>query len=308
MDMTIEEMAQLPLSLVRSVLPEWVVSHIAGEEALRAAMRAELRGRVDAATDDEMAAMQATFVSAGDAYQLYPASPFAQDITRRFMGYLTAPGEIVGREHLDRFLNEGPPRRMLVCNHLSYTDTQVTDVVLANHGLGAVADRLVAIAGPKVYTEPWRRMAAIALNTRKTAQSSAVASEQDAVGPRELAAIARETIADCERLMDEGWIVLLYPEGTRSRNGRLQSFLRASARYLALPDLQVLPVAQTGTSAVYPIGSTVMFPGPVRLAFGPAYAAADYPGKSASLVECHSRIAALLPESMRPEEGLEGVA
>jgi len=308
MDMTIDQMARLPLSLVRSVLPDWVVAHIEADDSLREAMRTNLRGRVESATEAEMAAMQATFVTAGDAYQLYPASPFAQDITRRVMGYLTAPGEIEGREHLERFLTEGPRRRMLVCNHLSYTDTQVTDVVLVNHGLGAVADRLVAIAGPKVYTDPWRRMAAIALNTRKTAQSSAVASEQDALGARELAMVARDTIADCERLMDEGWIVLLYPEGTRSRNGRLQSFLRASARYLSLPDLQVLPVAQTGTEHVYPIGSTVMFPRPVRLAFGPAYNAADYPGKSTSLAEVHRRVAELLPESYRPDSGLAGVA
>jgi 1-acyl-sn-glycerol-3-phosphate acyltransferase len=301
MDLSLEQIAALPLPMVRSFLPDWIASHVDAPPVVLDGIRRDVRARIAASTEEEMRAMQAVFFSAGEEYRLYPASPFARDCTRAFMAHLLDPGEVEGRAGLEQFLGEGPTRRMIVCNHLSYTDTQITDVILLKHGLSAVADRLVAIAGPKVYTDPWRRMAAIALNTRKTAQSSAVASEQDALGPREIAMIARDTIADCERLMDEGWIVLLYPEGTRSRTGRLQTFLRAAARYASLPGLQILPMVQTGTEQVYPIGSTQMYPGHVRATFGQPFRAEDHPGKIGSLTEVHHRMAGLLPERYRPD-------
>lgn len=307
MDLSFTQIAELPVALIRQFLPDWVASHVNASPDVLDAIRGDIRARVAAASEEEMTAMQATFLTAGDEYRLYPAAPFARDVTRLFMAHLVAPGRIHGRDRLARFLTEGPSRRMMICNHLSYTDTQVTDVVLMKHGLASVADRLVAIAGPKVYTDPWRRMAAIALNTRKTAQSSTVASEQETLGARELALVARDTIADCERLMDEGYIVLLYPEGTRSRTGHLQPFLRAAARYASLPDTQILPLAQTGTDRVYPIGSTVMYPEPVDLLFGEPFLPADYPGKTTSLAEAHGRLAALLPESYRPDPAAPAV-
>lgn len=288
--------------MVRAALPEWIAAHVTAEPPVLEEMKAQLRARIAAAPEEEMQAMRQAFLHAGEDYRLFRASPFARDVTRIFMHQLPAPGEIVGREHLARFLSEGPRRRLVICNHLSYTDTQLTDCLLVDHGLGAVADRLVAIAGPKVYTDPWRRMAAIALNTRKTAQSSAVATEQDALSARELALVARDTIADCERLMDEGWLILLYPEGTRSRTRRLQPFLRASARYTTMPEVQVLPMVQTGSDRVYPIGSDQMFRAPVRLAFGEPFVAAEHPGKTTALVEAWRRLAGLLPPDYGPSD------
>lgn len=218
------------------------------------------------------------------------------------MSALTRPASFIWPYRLDEF-SALPGRKLVVCNHLSYTDTQVTDSVLALTNRTAFADRLVAIAGPKVYTEPWRRMAAIALNTRKTAQSSVVASEQDALSPRELAVIAIDTLRDCERLMDEGFVVLLYPEGRRSRDGRMQPFLRAAARYLALTGVTVLPIAQTGGETLFPMDAPRMFRGAVRIACAESFAAADFPGKTAALEEAFRRLAAELPEQYQPAPG-----
>ncbi|MFN7147620.1 MAG: lysophospholipid acyltransferase family protein, partial [Myxococcota bacterium] len=240
--------------------------------------------------------------------RLYPAVPFARDMTRLYMRALTPTWRVVGADRLDAWAEGGPARRMIVCNHLSYTDTQLTDSILCLEGRAALADRLVAIAGPKVYTDAWRRLAAISLNTRKTAQSSAVATEQGALGPRELAAIAFETLEDCARLMDEGYVVLLYPEGTRSRTGRMQPFLRAAGRYLQIPGLRVLPMVQTGSEKVFPIDDPLMYPNEVRIAFGDAFLAADHPGKHGALAEAHRRMVAELPPAYRPEDGAPPVA
>lgn len=303
MELSIDVLARLDVNVVRAALPAWVSHHVQTSPEGAVHLMADVGAVLAAASDEELRGLQAYFATAGDEYRLYAAHPLARDITRRFMHHLNVESTIEGRDHLDRFLSEGPRRRMIVCNHLSYTDTQVTDCVLADQGMAEVANRLVAIAGPKVYTEAWRRMAAIALNTRKTAQSSTVATEQDALGPRELAAIAFETIRDCERLMDEGYIVLLYPEGRRARNGRLQPFLKAAHRYLAIPELQVLPFAQTGTEVMYPVDSSIMHITPARLQFGAAFRPVDHPGRTGAIEEVWRRVAGLLPPHYTPEVG-----
>jgi 1-acyl-sn-glycerol-3-phosphate acyltransferase len=262
---------------------------------------------VDDAPDEALDSFLREFARVGDEYRFYPAHPFGRALSRLFMGVLTPTCTVEGGDNLARFLG-GPGRRLVICNHLSYTDTQLTDSILARAGHEGLADRLVAVAGPKVYTEAWRRLAAMSLNTRKTVQSSHVATEQDALSPRDIARIALETVSDCERLMDDGYVVLLYPEGTRSRNRALQPFLRALSRYTAIPDLRILVMAQTGSEAIFPIDDGKMHPGPVRVAFAEPFAAADFPAKGAALVEAHARLSALLPPDYRPPEGQPAIA
>jgi 1-acyl-sn-glycerol-3-phosphate acyltransferase len=299
---SIEQVAALPPGTLRALLAGWVASHaVLGAEG-QAALQARLQARVDAADDAELVGLLESFRTAGDAYRLYPAVPFARGMTRAYMAALTPSWSFEGLDRLDAWA-AGGGRRLVVCNHLSYTDTQLTDSLLALEGRAAIADRLVAIAGPKVYTDAWRRLAAISLNTRKTAQSSAVATEQGALGARELAAIAFETLEDCARLMDEGWIILLYPEGTRSRSGRMQPFLRAAGRYLQIEGVRVLPMTQTGSERVCPIDDPQMYPDAPRIAFGAPFVAADFPGKTGALAEAHRRMAELLPAAYRPVEG-----
>lgn len=301
MQITFEELHALPLPVVRKVLPVWVATHVA-DDSRRPSVEAALLRFIGGVGDAELAALRATFFHAGEDWRLFPADPAARVLTRTYMDFLVQGEHVEHAERLRRFLSEGPPRRIMLCNHLSYTDTQVTDRVLVTAGFADVADRLVAIAGPKVYTDPWRRLAAVSLNTRKTPQSNVVATEQDALSPRELAAIAFAAIDDCHRLADQGFIPLLYPEGARSRSGRMRPFLRASARYLSDPDVQVLPVAQTGSEHIFPIGETTMHAGPVRVAFGEPFAAADYPGKTGPLREGFRRLVEVLPPAYRPED------
>ena len=285
-----ELIANLPPELLAQALPPWMAGQIQGAPDLSAAAEARLQGILKSTNPAEIVAMQQYFAQAGEDWHFYPADPLARRLSRAFMPLLLQP-EVDGANHLDAFLADGPRRRMIVCNHLSYTDTQTTDAVLATLGYAA-ADRLTAIAGPKVYTDPWRRVAAISLNTRKTPQSGAVATELN-LPPREVARLALEAIDDCARLMDEGWIILLYPEGTRSRDGQLQPFLRAAARYCSLPDLQILPLAQTGTDLIFPRDESGMYAGVVRLRFGEAIL--SDPGKTVTLDRCREAVGGLMP-------------
>jgi 1-acyl-sn-glycerol-3-phosphate acyltransferase len=291
---------------IRAAIPRWAAAHVDAEPAVQRGIAADieriLRGADDAALQEVLEAYRV----AGESYRFFPGVPLARRMSRALISGVVKDVDVEGLAHVDAFMADAGRRRLVVCNHLSYADTQVTDLVLARLAREGLADRLVAIAGPKVYSDAWRRWAAVALNTRKTAQSSSVATEQDALSPRALAAIARETLDDCDRLMDEGWVVLLYPEGTRSRDGRLQPFLRAAGRYLQLRDVRILPMSITGTEHIHPRDAVRMVPSAVRVAFGPAFDGDDAAGagtvdaRRGALAEAHARIGALLPPAHRP--------
>lgn len=78
-----------------------------------------------------------------------------------------------------------------------------------------------------------------------------------------------KTLADGARLLrGRGISVLVFPEGGRSEDGRLQEF-RPGAAYVAIKGgVPAVPVAITGTREILPIGSIQVLPGRARLRIG----------------------------------------
>ena len=288
--------SSLPPPAVRDALPRWAGAHV--DPSISAPAAARVARALEAVPDDALAALVEGYGRLGERWDFYPANPTARAMMRVLMEEVVPAHELLGHEALEAFAGGRPRRRLIVCNHLSYVDTQVTDAVLARAGFRDLADRIGAVAGPKVYTDAWRRLAALGLHTRKTVQSASVATDQAPLPPRELAAIALDTLRSCVSLMDEGYVVLLYPEGTRSRDGRLQPFLRAVGRYLSTEGVHVLPMAQTGTEHIFPREALTMGPGPVRLAFGSELAPLE--DRQAQLQTVHAAIAGLLPAAYAP--------
>jgi len=82
--------------------------------------------------------------------------------------------------------------------------------------------------------------------------------------------------SELETLLDRGWSLVIYAEGTRSRDGAVGR-LRAGAALLAAErGLPIVPVHVSGTHATMPVGRGWMRRGPglkrrdVGVAFGPA--------------------------------------
>jgi 1-acyl-sn-glycerol-3-phosphate acyltransferase len=297
--MDLHDIAEMEPGALRAWLPGWMVAQVdAGADA--EALLAALSGVLATTADDALRALLHSFAHAGEAYRFHAADPVAQRLMGVLLSRVVRDATLAGRAHVERFLRDGPHRRMIVGNHLGYVDAAVTSHVLSGAGLDALSARLLAVAGPKVYSDPWRRMASLAMHTRKTAQSARVATEQAALSPRAVAAIAMDTVADVARCMDDGYVVVLYPEGTRSRDGRLGSFLRAAERYLALPDVQILPLALTGTDAILPRDATRMRPGPVTLAFAPPMAGGPAEARGSLLARVHAAVAEHLPPAHQP--------
>ena len=57
-----------------------------------------------------------------------------------------------------------------------------------------------------------------------------------------------------DRLLDQGWNLLLYPEGTRSRNGGPGRVRRGAAVLAAAHNMSIVPIRVTGTAEAMPPG------------------------------------------------------
>jgi len=71
------------------------------------------------------------------------------------------------------------------------------------------------------------------------------------------------------RLLRGGEFMVMFPEGTRSLDGELQELNLGAVLLASRAGVPVLPAAIQGTDAVFPIGAKCIFPGSVRVSFGP---------------------------------------
>ena len=82
------------------------------------------------------------------------------------------------------------------------------------------------------------------------------------------ASAAQASLDTGVRLLGEGKLLGIYPEGTRSPDGRLYKGKTGIARMVLEAGVPVIPVVMAGTDKVSPIGSKVWRPHPVEIRFG----------------------------------------
>jgi len=79
---------------------------------------------------------------------------------------------------------------------------------------------------------------------------------------------AQAALETASRLLDEGKLLGMYPEGTRSPDGRLYKGKTGMARVALRTGVKVIPVAMIGTDEVNPPGSKMWRFGRVTVRFG----------------------------------------
>jgi len=164
-------------------------------------------------------------------------------------------GQVVGREHIPA---TGPV--ILASNHLSFIDSIVIPL--------AVSGRHVQFLAKAEY---WEGRSLASLPRRlffRTFDAVPVRREQQGDAQASLD-LARQVLA-------RGYAFGIYPEGTRSRDGRVYRG-RTGVGWLSLAaGAPVVPVGLVGTDKVQPIGATVPRVHKVRVAFGPPIRPEDY--------------------------------
>lgn len=94
---------------------------------------------------------------------------------------------------------------------------------------------------------------------------------------------AQAALATCKRLLAEGDLVGIYPEGTRSPDGRLYRGKTGVARMALEAGVPVIPVAMVGTDAVNPPGTRMLRRGHIKVIFGAPMDFSDLREKSGNV-------------------------
>jgi 1-acyl-sn-glycerol-3-phosphate acyltransferase len=261
-------------------------------------------------SEEELVGLVQRLEQTGNSWGYHAPNAFARRM-HHLMGdvTITPDSELNGLENL--IGTRGAPLLFLL-NHLSYADANVFEILLVRSGRDDIASRLSVVAGPKVYSELFRRFSSLCFGTIKTPQSSVLSSGEAVMPPREVARVARQTIRVARERLDAGDALLLFVEGTRSRESAMQQTLAAIVRYFEHPELLLVPVGIAGTENLIPVGGTRVHPARLIVSVG-------RPLKAATLLESTSprrqlamdviglKIAEQLPPSYRGAYGDDAV-
>lgn len=124
--------------------------------------------------------------------------------------------------------------------------------------------------------------------------------------PMERAQADLEAARVALRLVRAGQILVIFPEGTRSRTGRLGPFKVGAAHIALKMRVPVIPATLTGADRVLPRGARWPRPGSVFVRYGPAFELTEFydaPRNVATLEAAtaviRERVGALLPPALR---------
>jgi 1-acyl-sn-glycerol-3-phosphate acyltransferase len=287
----------------REPLVDTIVRFLAHE---RVADAREIRDCVEQAIDEfgpgAIDSLSARLSRAGADWAYYPHDPLARRIHHALAPRVLQPEPVVmGACHLEA-VKDKP--LVIFANHLSYSDANVVEVILRNAGAGCLADRLTAIAGPKVYSNVTRRFSSLCFGTIKVPQSSERSSEDAVMNPRDVARAARRAIQIAQERVALGEALLIFAEGSRSRTAEMQPLLPGTARYLEVPGTWVLPIGIAGTEKLFPIDGTALHRVPISMRIGQPIAVSDmrerFRRDRQSMMDHIGRaVAGLLPQEYR---------
>lgn len=204
-----------------------------------------------------------------------------------------------GRSAIDR-IHRGWSRSLLAaagvrvrCRGLEHLKRAGGQVILSNH---------------QSYFDVWALMAALPVSLRFVAKRELagiplLGTAMQAAGhvfiDRRRARDAKAALHEAARRMrDEGLTLVLFPEGTRTRDGTLRRFRRGSFGLAQTMRAPVVPVALDGGYRAYPAGAKRVRPGPLVIRLAPPVVprGTDPREREALMREVRTTIEAMLAE------------
>jgi 1-acyl-sn-glycerol-3-phosphate acyltransferase len=153
-------------------------------------------------------------------------------------------------EGVRRVPRSGPA--ILACNHVSYLDWLFLPLVVRTR-------RISFLAKLEYFTRPGLKGAGQRYFFTATGQVPGDRSGADA---------SSAALRTAKRLREEGRLVGMFPEGTRSRDGRLYRGRTGVARLAAETGVPVIPCATVGVFDIAPPGTRIPRPRRIGVRFG----------------------------------------
>jgi long-chain acyl-CoA synthetase len=198
-------------------------------------------------------------------------------VAQRALYQVVYGARVEGRVHVPAGRNV-----LVVANHSSHLDMGLVKFALGDQG-----ERLAAMAAADYFFD--------------TPLKRAYFENFTNLIPMERAGSVRRSLRAAVTALERGYNVLIFPEGTRSRDGALQPF-KPTAGYLALHcGVDTLPVYLHGTHEALPKGAVLPRQAALRVVIGPAIAAEDLRRRTADLPrgEAHKAATRIMEEAVR---------
>jgi 1-acyl-sn-glycerol-3-phosphate acyltransferase len=112
---------------------------------------------------------------------------------------------------------------------------------------------------------------------------------------------AQASVNAAAKAIGGGLHVLIFPEGTRSKTGRLANFKKGPFYLAQETGAPIVPIAISGTERMMRKGEFKLYPGVARVEFLPAIDPTLYATREETLHAVRGAIAAALPAHMQPE-------
>ncbi|WP_260734615.1 lysophospholipid acyltransferase family protein [Tunturiibacter lichenicola] len=115
---------------------------------------------------------------------------------------------------------------------------------------------------------------------------------------------AQASVAAAADALRSGLHMLVYPEGTRSLDGRLSTFKKGPFFLAQETKAPIIPVAVSGTQSMMRKGSSAITPGVARIQLLPAIDPVNYATRDELMRAVRTAIAEALPAEMKPADYL----
>jgi len=110
---------------------------------------------------------------------------------------------------------------------------------------------------------------------------------------------AIESVNAARQVLAKGLYMVIYPEGTRSADGRLLPFKKGPFHLAMDSGVPVIPVTLLGTFEAWPKTRFALFPGTATVIFHPAIDPKEFTDRDALMHAVRDAIAISLPENRR---------
>lgn len=111
---------------------------------------------------------------------------------------------------------------------------------------------------------------------------------------------AKASVDAAVKALKSGLNIVVFPEGTRSRDGRLSAFKKGPFFLAQETQAPIVPIALSGTQTMMHKGSAAIVPGLARIQFLPAIEPSQYATREELMAAVRDAIAGALPAEMKP--------